>query len=79
MDTLQNTRRYAPEKPKREQDCYWWDPASKSCRLGPGNCYYMIPERPKRPVHPCDGCPFAIPLPCIGYCIKELRKGVGKR
>ena len=79
MDTLQNTRRYAPEKPKREQDCYWWDPASKSCRLGPGNCYYLIPERPKKPVHPCDGCPFAIPLPCIGYCIKELRKGVGKR
>ena len=79
METGQTIRRYMPDKPSREKDCYWWDPVRKSCRRGPDNCYYLIPERPAKPVHPCEGCPFAIPLPCIGYCIKQLSRGVGKR
>ena len=79
MDREMKTRRYAPEKPDREEECCFWNPKTKSCDLGPGNCYYLLPEKPPKPVHPCEGCPFAIPLPCIGYCIKELRRGVGNR
>jgi len=79
MSTVQNNGIYSEDKPKREEYCFWWDPQTKSCRRGPDNCYYLIPKKPKKPSGPCDGCPFAIPLPCIGYCIKELSKGVGSR
>lgn len=24
--------------------------------------------------HPCYGCPYAVPRPCIGYCLKKLMK-----
>ena len=79
MDRERIARRYAPDKPAREEDCYWWNCKEKYCELGPGNCYYLLPEKPPEPVHPCTGCPFAVPLPCIGYCIRELRRGVGHR
>ena len=79
MNTEQKDKRYSAEKPKDEKFCYWWNPLTKNCGRGPDNCYYLIPEKPKKPASPCEGCPFAIPLPCIGYCIKELSKGVGSR
>ena len=79
MDKERIGRRYAPDKPAREENCYWWNHKGKYCELGPGNCYYLLPEKPPKPVHRCNDCPFAIPLPCIGYCIKEYRRGVGHR
>ena len=75
----ESKRMYSEDKPKDEKYCYWWDRRTKSCRRGPDNCYYLIREKPKKQVSPCEGCPFAIPLPCIGYCIKELSRGVGSR
>ena len=37
MDRERIARRYAPDKPAREEDCYWWNHKGKYCELGPGN------------------------------------------
>ena len=79
MDREMRVRRFAPDKPAKEEDCYWWNSKGKCCELGAGHCYYLLPEKPPKPVHHCTGCPFAVPLPCIEYCIKEWRRGVGHR
>lgn len=66
--------RYAPDKPKKCENCYFWEAKEEKigCRLGKENCYYILPPvRMKKP-SPCDGYPYARPHPCIGYCMNKL-------
>lgn len=63
---------YSPDKPKDCKYCYWYE-KRKSCIYGE-HCYYEIKPEPKK--SPCDGCSYAVPVPCIGYCMKEVIKSV---
>ena len=66
--------RYAEEKPKACEDCYWWDSKLKDCVLGEDNCYYILPEKSKKQVSPCKGCPYGRNNPCIGFCMRQIMK-----
>ena len=63
---------YSPDKPKDCKYCYWYE-KRKSCTYGE-HCYYEVKPEPKK--SPCDGCSYAVPVPCIGYCMKEVIKSV---
>lgn len=73
MSEMKENIRYAEDKPKSCEYCYWWDPKKKACELGTENCYYLLPEKKKRKaVSPCEGCPYGRNNPCIGFCMKKL-------
>ena len=57
MSEMKKEVRYAEDKPKSCEYCYWWDPQVKTCVLGEGKCYYILPDKPKKKASPCDGCP----------------------
>ena len=59
---------YSPDKPKDCKYCYWYY-KRKGCTYG-DHCYYEV--KPKEKESPCDGCPYGVTSPCIGYCVKEL-------
>ena len=61
---------YSPDKPKDCKYCYWYE-KRKGCTFGE-HCYYEVKPEPKR--SPCDGCSYAVPHPCIGYCMKRWDK-----
>lgn len=63
---------YSPDKPKDCKYCYWYE-KRKGCGFGE-HCYYEVKPEPKR--SPCNGCSYAVPHPCIGYCMKEVIKSV---
>lgn len=66
--------RYADDKPKNCEFCYYWDSSVKKrgCLLGKENCYYILPPVIKKKTSPCDGCPYALPHPCIGFCMNKI-------
>ena len=64
--------RYAEEKPKSCEKCYWWDSKEKNCVLGEEKCYYILPDKPMVPKSPCYGCPYGRNNPCVGFCMKKL-------
>ena len=72
MSEMKKEVRYAEDKPKSCKFCYWWDPDEKCCELGEEKCYYLLPEEPKKPAGPCDGCPYGRNNPCIGVCMKKV-------
>lgn len=63
---------YAAEKPDDCRFCYFWKNRKQGCRLGKGNCYYLISVPPK-PKTECDGCPYGRDHPCIGWCTRKSR------
>jgi hypothetical protein len=73
--------KFAEDKPRDCQYCYWWGGKKRGCTLGEENCYYIIPEKTKKKKNPCEECPYGKGGPCIGFCMKELlqssRKGSG--
>ena len=73
--------RYAEDKPKDCQYCYWWGGKNRGCTLREENCYYIIPVKTKKKQSPCEGCPYGKNGPCVGFCMKEIlhssRKGAG--
>ena len=54
--------RYAEDKPKSCEYCYFWNEKKKECRQM--RCFYQLPEKPPDPdpAHrfwvPCKGCPY---------------------
>ncbi len=62
--------RYREDRPRDCRYCYWYV-EEHGCVLSRG-CYYALPEEPQREAHPCDGCSYARPTPCLGYCMKKL-------
>lgn len=56
---------YSPDKPKDCKYCYWYE-KRKGCTFGE-HCYYEV--KPETKKSPCDGCSYAVPVPCIGYCM----------
>lgn len=65
-------KQYSPDKPKDCKFCYWYE-QRKGCTYSSG-CYYEL--KPKKSTSPCEGCPYGVPNPCIGYCMKEVMKSV---
>ena len=69
--------RYAEDKPKSCEYCYFWNEKKKECRQM--RCFYQLPEKPPDPdpLHrywvPCKGCPYG-KSPCIGYCMAKILK-----
>ena len=69
--------RYAEDKPKSSEYCYFWNEKKKECRQM--RCFYQLPEKPPDPdpAHrfwvPCKGCPYGR-NPCIGYCMAKILK-----
>lgn len=72
MSEMKKEVRYAEDKPKSCEYCYWWDPQVKTCILGEDKCYYILPDKTKKRTRPCDGCPYGRNNPCIGFCMKKL-------
>ncbi len=68
--------RYAADKPSECRYCFFWNGPQKGCRLGKGNCYYLI-STPCKPKSECDGCPYGKNHKCIGWCTKKLMREVG--
>ena len=65
--------RYAADKPKDCRYCYFWEGKLKGCSLTEKRCYYILPPKEeKKPVSPCDGCPYSRPNPCIGFCMRNI-------
>ena len=63
---------YAPDKPKDCRDCFFYDGCRSKCRLGRGNCYYVIAVDAEEQF-PCDNCPYhRAETPCVGYCLAEI-------
>ena len=72
MSEMKKEVRYAEDKPKSCKYCYFWSGKKKGCELGEEKCYYLLPEEPKKPAGPCDGCPYGRNNPCIGFCMKKV-------
>ena len=53
--------------------CLYWQGKKNGCRLGEENCVLLEEER-EIESSPCEGCPYANPVPCIGYCLKQIRQ-----
>ena len=74
--------RYAEDKPKSCEYCYFWNEKKKECRQM--RCFYQLPEKPPDPdpAHrfwvPCKGCPYGR-NPCIGYCMAKILKEQRKK
>lgn len=79
-----DNRRYAKDKPKSCEYCYFWQGKHKGCERP--ECFYLLPEDTADSTEvntservSCDGCPYGKYSPCIGYCleqiIRELRVG----
>ncbi len=68
--------RFASDRPKSCEYCYWWQGRKKGCQLGGENeCYYRLSDKPDpKRMSECDGCPYGRVSPCIGFCIKKLRE-----
>ena len=64
--------RYREDKPKECKYCYWGVRGHR-CKPEDG-CRYILPDTPPKKKHPCDGCAYANPNPCIGYCLKRIRQ-----
>lgn len=71
--------RFAADRPKSCEYCHWWQGRMKGCGLGgEAECYYRLPDGPEgKERSECDGCPYGKASPCIGYCIKKIRKERG--
>lgn len=66
---------YAADKPSDCRYCYFWTSDKKGCHLGEANCYYRLEQKPKRKANnECNGCPYGVHSPCIGWCTKNLMK-----
>lgn len=62
---------YAADKPSDCRYCYFWTNGKKGCELGKENCYYRLEQKTHRK-EKCEGCPYGVHSPCIGWCTKEL-------
>ncbi len=67
---------YSAEKPEDCRYCYFWKNKRKGCLLGKENCYYLI-SAPPPPKSECEGCPYGLHHPCIGWCTKKILKETG--
>ena len=66
--------RYASDKPKSCKYCYFYVSKKKGCKLGEENCYYIENKKEKPKTVRCNGCPYGMHEPCIGYCIQKILK-----
>ena len=67
--------RYAPDKPKECMYCYYWNSKKNACQLGKENCYYILPDKKAdTKKSSCEGCPYGVVHPCIGYCLRKLQQ-----
>ena len=64
--------RYREDKPQDCRYCYWYM-EGRGCVLDRGCYYELIDEPEEKGEHPCEGCAYARPIPCLGYCLKKLR------
>lgn len=65
--------RYAEDKPKSCDYCYFKSPASGACELDA--CFYLLAEtglEPEKDGEGCTGCPYGRNRPCIGFCMQKL-------
>lgn len=53
--------------------CVYWQGRKNGCRLGEENCI-LLNEEQEIEKSPCDGCAYANPVPCIGYCLKQIQQ-----
>ncbi len=73
MSEMKENIRYAEDKPKSCEFCYWWEPKINRCVLGEEKCYYRLPEKKNmKPKSPCEGCPYGRSTPCLGFCMKKV-------
>ena len=47
MSEMKKEARYAEDKPKSCEYCYWWDDKKRICVLGEEKCYYLITGKTK--------------------------------
>lgn len=73
MQTGTVQARYAEDKPKSCDYCYFKSPASGACGLDA--CFYLLAEtgpEPEKGGEGCTGCPYERNRPCIGFCMQKL-------
>lgn len=66
---------YSKDKPKDCAFCYYWQGRRKGCLLGEQDCAYLIREKPAK-YSRCDGCPYGMYAPCIGWCTVDVINAV---
>ncbi len=64
-------KKYADDKPRSCEYCFFWEKKKKDCILRKENCYYLISIPPKKK-NDCDDCPYGRNKPCIGWCTKRI-------
>lgn len=71
--------RFADDRPKSCEYCYFWQGRNRGCELGgEAECYYRLPDEPEpKKKSECDGCSYGRVSPCIGYCLKKIQEGAG--
>lgn len=83
MEQAADNRRYAKDKPKSCEYCYFWRGKRKGYERS--ECFYLLPgETEKSPAktdaeeaepfeeESCEGCPYGKYSPCIGYCLEQI-------
>lgn len=65
--------RYAKDKPKSCEFCFYYEGKKVGCVLGKEHCYYRLPElKEEKPKSKCDNCCVSKVRKCIGFCIVEI-------
>lgn len=83
MGQTSDHRRYANDKPKSCEYCYFWRGKHKGCERS--ECFYLLPEETEKSMvktasegaepleeESCEGCPYGKYSPCIGYCLEQI-------
>lgn len=73
MQTGTVQARYAEDKPKSCDYCYFQSPVAGTCELDAR--FYLLPEtglEPGKDGEGCACCPYGRDRPCIGFCTKKL-------
>lgn len=68
------TIQYAADKPNSCKYCYFYVSKKKGCKFGEENCYYIESRTNKMKTGECEGCPYGMHAPCIGYCMQKILK-----
>lgn len=73
MEQDKKSIRYAEDKPKECEYCYFWGGKYRGCELE--ECCYILPPEPEPTYEPgdCTCCPYGKYSPCIGYCIEQIQ------
>ena len=75
-----NVLRYPTEKELDCEYCAHWQSETEGCALGgPSCCPYIVREEKPAAPSRCEGCPYGMASPCIGWCTVDVMKTVFKK